>query len=149
MHRPVPSARKASLFNRKQKREAAMIKSNLVLLAAALVAASGAAAQTRDVTILAPTAPADALVQYVRYGDLNLTGAAGQARLEDRVRAAVDNVCPAGFALDLNAAAQSSACKVAAFTDARSQMDAAIAQASSGQLALAGSGGSLRIAARR
>jgi UrcA family protein len=152
MHLAAPSARKVSLFNRKQKREAAMITNsrtirNAVVIAAALAAASGAAAQTRDVTILAPTLPSDVLVQFVHYSDLNLASAAGQARLADRVRSAVDNVCPAGFALDLNAAAQSSACKVAAFTDARSQMDAAIAQARSGQLALAGGG--IRVAALR
>jgi UrcA family protein len=128
-----------------------MIKSNILrnafAAAAALAAAAGAAAQTRDVTILAPTLPSDVLVQVVRYGDLNLASAAGQARLEDRVRGAVDDVCPAGFALDLNAAAQSNACKVAAYDDARGQMDSAIAQARSGQLASAG--GNIRIAARR
>jgi UrcA family protein len=120
---------------------------NVAAVAAAVAAATGAAAQTRDVTVLAPTAPSDVLVQYVRYGDLNLASAAGRARLESRVLSAIDNVCPAGFALDLNAAAQSNGCKVAALTDARSQMDSAIARARSGQLALAG--GSLRIAARR
>ncbi|HYJ53177.1 MAG TPA: UrcA family protein [Allosphingosinicella sp.] len=116
-------------------------------IAVAAAAATGAAAQSRDVTILARTAPADVLVEYVRYGDLNLASASGQARLEDRVRNAVDAVCPAGFAIDLNAAAQSNSCKVAAFTDARSQMDAVIAQARSGQLALAGGG--IRVAALR
>lgn len=121
--------------------------SKTILAAAALAAAGGALAQGRDVTVLAPTAPADVLVQIVRYGDLNLASAAGQARLESRVLSAVDNVCPAGFAIDLNAAAQSSACKISALADARSQMAAAIAQARSGQLALAG--GSIRIAARR
>ena len=111
---------------------------NVLAVAAAMAVASGAAAQTRDVTVLAPTAPADVLVEYVRYGDLNLASAAGQARLESRIASAIDNVCPAGFALDLNAAAQSNACKVSALADARSQMDEAIAQARSGQLALAG-----------
>ena len=119
---------------------------NVLAVAAALAAATGAAAQTRDVTVLAPTAPADVLIQVVRYGDLNLASAAGQARLESRVLAAVHSVCPAGFALDLNAAAQSNACKVSALADARSQMDEAIAQARSGQLALAG--GTIRVAAR-
>ena len=119
---------------------------NVVAVAAAIAAASGAVAQTRDVTVLAPTAPSDVLVEYVRYGDLNLASAAGQARLESRIASAIDNVCPAGFALDLNAAAQSQSCKASALADARGQMDEVIARARSGQLALAG--GNIRVAAR-
>jgi UrcA family protein len=125
---------------------------NVALFAAAFIAFAAStgpanAAQDRDVTILAPTVPSDVLVQYVRYGDLNLASAAGQARLDTRVRNAVDSVCPAGFVMDLDAASQTRACKVAAYEDARTQMDAAIAQANSGQLAL--NGGGIRIAARR
>lgn len=128
-----PTARKAALF-----------AAALIALAASTGPAS--AAQDRDVTILAPTLPSDVLVRVVRYGDLNLASAAGQARLERRVQTAVDAVCPAGFVLDLGAAAHANACKVAAYEDARSQMDEVIARARSGQLASAGGG--IRIAAR-
>ncbi|TMJ20279.1 MAG: UrcA family protein [Alphaproteobacteria bacterium] len=150
MNLPAAAAKKASPFNANQRETAMTIKSKTLLIAAAVASiatGTAAAAQGRDVTILAPTLPSDVLVQVVRYGDLNLSSPAGQARLEDRVRSAVDNVCPAGFAIDLNAASQSSACKIAAYGDARSQMDQAIARARSGQLASAG--GALRIAARR
>lgn len=129
-----PTIRKAALF------AAAFI---------AFAASTGPAlaAQDRDVTILAPTVPSDVLVRYVGYSDLNLASAAGQARLESRVQSAVDAVCPAGFVLDLNAASQANACKIAALEDAHVQMAAAIDRARSGQLAL--NGGGLRIAARR
>jgi UrcA family protein len=149
MQSAAPPATTVSLFNRRQKEPAMITKTirTALALAAAAAGATGAAAQSRDVTILARTAPVDVLVEYVRYSDLNLASAAGLARLEDRVRSAVDNVCPAGFALDLDAAAQSSSCKIAALTDARSQMDTVIARARSGQIALAGGG--IRIAARR
>jgi UrcA family protein len=150
MHRRPAAAKKASPFNANPKETAMIIKSKTLLIAAAVASiatGTAAGAQGRDVTVLAPTLPSDVLVQVVRYGDLNLSSPAGQARLESRVRSAVDNVCPAGFAIDLNAASQSNACKIAAYSDARSQMDQAIAQAGSGRLASAAGG--IRIAARR
>lgn len=105
------------------------------ILAAGSLASSPVSAQIfdeQDVIVTAPTLPDDIRTAYVRYDDLNLLVPSGQNRLEGRVRGAVRSVCPIDGYRHLRAAMDNRACVTAAWSGARPQMAAAIANARNG-----------------
>ena len=68
----------------------------------------------------------------VRHGDLDLTSAAGVARLDRRIKAAAARACGSYDERDLRMAAEARACRSETIAQARPKVDLAIAQARGG-----------------
>jgi UrcA family protein len=96
-----------------------MFKTPLVL-AASLLASATFLAGAAGPALAAPPAPA-AQTRIVGYADLDLSSAAGRARLDRRVDAAVRAVCGRAAPIDLNGLAQVQACRDETLADATAQ----------------------------
>lgn len=97
-------------------------------LANAIVCAGYAALSAIALSLTVPAAAQDIREQRVTYGDLDLTAAAGQATLSERIHAAVKRVCrPAGYSA--SEALEWHRCKRQSLADADRQMGVAIARA--------------------
>jgi UrcA family protein len=94
-----------------------------LLVSGATIAGAAQAAEPSDV---APTA-------RVHYADLDLTSAAGEAKLRRRVGWTVAEMCDRYDARDLNALALSEACSRTAMAGAEPQVETALANARSGR----------------
>jgi len=94
-----------------------MFKTPLVL-AASLLASATFLAGAAGPALAAPPAPE---TRIVSYADLDLSSAAGRARLEQRVGAAVRAVCGRAAPTDLNGLAQVQACRDETLADATAQ----------------------------
>jgi UrcA family protein len=110
-----------------------MFKRPLAALAAAAVAA-GAIALTTPVHAAQPTEDSVA----VSYGDLDLSTADGSARFERRVRNAARSLCGSAQLQPINMQRQVSACQQTAVANAKADA----------QVAMAKSGGTVRLALR-
>jgi UrcA family protein len=80
--------------------------SRFLFAVAALAAAAG-------LSPAAASVPRDAGTRIVRYADLDLSSAAGRARLEQRIGAAVRAVCGDAAAGDLRSTLDAHACRAA------------------------------------
>lgn len=76
---------------------------------------------------ISPAAARTADVIEVAYSDLNLSHRAGQRTLDNRIAAAVEQVCNAGEQLDLRMDAQERACRTEVAAAAQVQRDAVVA----------------------
>jgi UrcA family protein len=106
------------------------MKSILAFVGAAALAATSAAAETVVVTA-APTAK-------VSYADLDLNSAAGQARLQQRIRGAAGDLCLEDNVGSLKERLQRNACFAAAVTDGDRQVDELLAGRTASAAAAAG-----------
>ena len=97
------------------KEECAMfVKSSLILVAAAALAAPAVAADP-------------AVVRHVQFADLDLESAAGRATLERRLVRAAKSICAVNPALESRAVADEQArCEAETLASVQTQMDAAI-----------------------
>ena len=96
-----------------------MFKTSLVFVASLLAAASalsGAAAPAFAAS------PQQAQTRAVSYADLDLSSAAGRARLEQRLATAVRAVCGRAAPTDLNGLAQVALCRDETLADAQAQL---------------------------
>ena len=101
-----------------------------IALISATVASSPAFAGEQTQTVVANQNGEALPTMTVSYGDLNLTSGSGQRSLTHRVRAAVEFVCPsASGEHDLRTLMENDRCSKAAWTSARPQIEAAVAQA--------------------
>ena len=91
-----------------------------LLLAASLLASATFLAGAAGPALAAPPAAA-AQTRVVSYADLDLSSAAGRARLDQRVGAAVRAVCGRAAPTDLNGLAQVQACRDETLADATAQ----------------------------
>lgn len=111
-----------------------MLKTPLLFIAALLAAGAVLGGTASPALAAAPEAP----VRAVGYADLDLTGAAGRARLQQRIEAAVRAVCGRAAATDLNGLQQVQLCRAEALADAAAQRrigQVFVAEADSGRIA--------------
>ena len=91
-----------------------------ILLAASLLTSATLLAGAAGPAFAAPPAPA-AQTRIVSYADLDLSSAAGRARLDQRIGAAVRAVCGRAAPTDLNGLVQVQACREETLADATAQ----------------------------
>lgn len=91
-----------------------------ILLAASLLTSATLLAGAAGPAFAAPPAPA-AQTRIVSYADLDLSNAAGRARLDQRIGSAVRAVCGRAAPTDLNGLAQVQACRDETLADATAQ----------------------------
>ena len=77
--------------------------------------------------------------QIVSYSDLDLTTAAGQATLDQRLSSAIRTVCGRAFPSDLRAIYQVRRCRSQAIVGVQAQRNDALAQARNNSVQLAAS----------
>lgn len=105
-------------------------------MANAIVCTGYAALSAIALSLTVPAAASELRTERVVYGDLDLTGEAGQAALGKRISAAVKRVCsPTGNSA--SEALESKRCKRESLASAHQQMDVAIARAGGSRTGIA------------
>ena len=96
-------------------------------------ALSVAAAATTVLATAPASAQSEVRTQEVRFGDLDLTSAAGAAALDQRIARATRSVCGVTGARTLQEITQARRCQKVALSDAAPRAQFAVAQARSSQ----------------